>query len=524
MSSLTTLYPVQAAAAGMLLAVLIMVALDILGRFRAGKRRAKSSEANPNIDAGLAADGAIGTLTEDASKTGSARDTAIGASAAVHALAADESFDLVVAAGKARRLVEQPDALVELLFQLAQTSWSMDGCLLIHPEGQQLKVTCSSKAQGRGLEAQLAEDRGMRALFRLIGEAVEPVTITTEHPRYSSLPETVRGIGAQWLVFARMMYRGEPAVWIGYAMDQEQWTGPYSYRVLMLGSVLGPLNDLLLQQSLAGSGSATALQQLRSLAQLVDCIEPGSSGRSEQVGRYAAAIARQLGLEPQLAQRASLVSSLGRIGLLGCPEELYMRHDVELQSELWRRRIRLISAELVRSLTGDLQLAADLHGEANNEATDSAAADSNSDETGQLRPDPPAHYDEPSYLAAAQAAERFVSLLSAGSDTVRIGSFADTMSQLRLEAGSQLNARAVEALTAWFALKREQIPSSERSLGYCWEMNCAPLTVCRSCPAYEQYAVNCWEQLDNACKAHGKSCSTCYVYTESQDWQHQQSV
>jgi hypothetical protein len=82
-------------------------------------------------------------------------------------------------------------------------------------------------------------------------------------------------------------------------------------------------------------------------------------------------------------------------------------------------------------------------------------------------------------------------------------------------AGTQLDEKVVQTFVRWFAAKRKGPELGGRALGACYDMGCTPSDICRVCPAYSQPEKNCWEVEGNNCQAHGKSCGTCFVYTET---------
>jgi hypothetical protein len=93
--------------------------------------------------------------------------------------------------------------------------------------------------------------------------------------------------------------------------------------------------------------------------------------------------------------------------------------------------------------------------------------------------------------------------------------FDDALKLLKQASGSQLDSRIVVTFLNWYEQKRKQTINSNKALGSCWELLCTPSSICLQCPAYGQTSKNCWEYQGNNCLAHGKTCETCFVYTEA---------
>jgi HD-GYP domain-containing protein (c-di-GMP phosphodiesterase class II) len=93
--------------------------------------------------------------------------------------------------------------------------------------------------------------------------------------------------------------------------------------------------------------------------------------------------------------------------------------------------------------------------------------------------------------------------------------FEDALKLIHHSAGSQLDGKVVNVFLQWYEKRRKFLKGQNRGLGNCWDLCCVPLAICSTCPAYGKNQKNCWEIEKNNCLAHGKTCETCFVYTEA---------
>jgi len=239
---------------------------------------------------------------------------------------------------------------------------------------------------------------------------------------------------------------------------------------------------------------------LKRLARLLDAATPWTVGQSEMASRYATLAARELGLATDRVRDVALAAYLSRLGWYAVSDELAVKTGLYSKEEA---------------------VATALHAEAGAAAIELALG--NARVAGAMRPrwtavggDGATRTDAATVEARIVAvARRFAALLQ--SRTTRDSlTFEDALKELQSAAGAgSLDRETVEALVAWFRRKRAQAGPGLFPLGACWEMCCAPTALCEACPAFQRRDLPCWEQENRLCAAHGKSCSTCFVYTEA---------
>ena len=349
----------------------------------------------------------------------------------------------------------------------------------------------------------LLNDRKAEALFDG-GNDVE--VLRQGDAAFEKLPPYMHNAEMKVLLLYRTAYQGRQSLlfccfasWPYVPNSVEE-----SIAVQAMTRLLNNIGDMLKLQAAPQDQlrPADKMTLLKKMAEMVDGLRPYTVSHSRMMGRYAAIIARELGLPQQEVSEIALAAYLSNIGVLGLSNELLLKEGKYTAHETEQIRWHAeIGAQVVERIVAKTTVAnmVRYHHE-------------RMDGTGY-----PKRMQGDAIPIGAKiisAVEQFLSGVEGRKYREPIP-FDASMDMLRKLSGPKLDKTVVDAFAAWFDKKRSGARGDHRSLGPCWEMNCAPSSLCLTCPAYRDLSKPCWEQESNNCAGHGKTCTTCYVYTET---------
>jgi HD-GYP domain-containing protein (c-di-GMP phosphodiesterase class II) len=341
-------------------------------------------------------------------------------------------------------------------------------------------------------------------LMQQASQAAEAVVRLRPHePFYDSIPKEFKNNPDDTFTFSRFRLAGKDGILVCRTdrLSPGDWDEEEQLAALHAAMrQASRLADAQAQLKLL-AGSYTELLKL--LARTIDSMNPYTVGYSELMALYSAAVAREMNLSRKEAAAISLAAYLSNIGVLGLSEELYLKEGKfsEIESEKMKLHAE-VGAAIVEITIGDKAVADIIR--YHHERMDGNGY-------------PAGLHGEEIPVGARIIAVVQTFLAKIGGRRYRDPlPFDKALGQLKAAEGSQLDAKVVQAFLNWWERKRssrEALPN--RPLGPCWEMCCTPSYICRTCPAYGQDDKPCWEMERNNCKSHGKSCETCFVYTEA---------
>lgn len=263
------------------------------------------------------------------------------------------------------------------------------------------------------------------------------------------------------------------------------------------------LTHLIGLQSKIKSSGQTYAEFLKKLSSTIDNLNPYTVGYSEMMARYSVIIAKEMGLPLKQIRSIGLAAHLSNIGVLGLSEDLYLKEGKFTEVEFEKMKLHVeIGANIVEMTIGDQFVADDIryHHE---------RMDGNGYPAG-LRGE-----DIPIGARIIAVVQTFLAKINGRKyrDPLPYDKAVQLIESL---AGAQLDEKVVKTFVGWLQKKRTSPSTKGRSLGPCWEMCCAPAEVCRTCPNFGNMQSLCWTSERNNCQAHGKSCETCFVFTETQ--------
>lgn len=245
------------------------------------------------------------------------------------------------------------------------------------------------------------------------------------------------------------------------------------------------------------------VEALKRLSTVIDNANPWTVGYSEQMSRYASVLAKELGLSGEQIQDIALAAYLSNIGALGLSEDLLTKEGRYSEDDFERMKHHAdFGALLVEMTLGNRSVAESIRH--HHERMDGQGYPGRL-QGGQIPMGAQIIAVVQTYLAAINGRPNREPL-----------PFDDVIARLQAASGPHLNQAAVEAFVAWFHRKRSDAGSGFKPLGACWEMCCTPSALCETCPVFGERLKPCWEFESNHCLSHGKSCKTCFIYTEAE--------
>ncbi|MBP1154250.1 MULTISPECIES: HD domain-containing phosphohydrolase [unclassified Paenibacillus] len=401
------------------------------------------------------------------------------------------------------QLTSHPEDLADLILRLAVKYFEASGAFFLVKREGHLEVPASIGLK-QSVMIRLLNDRKASELFD-ITTSDRFVVLEKGDKLYGELPGYIQEMGVSPLTLFPTPFGDRAALLICYYES-----GPYSSDAKAGAAQLQALERLvrnacaiLGMQALEGRISQTdVIDLLKRLARMVDHLKTYTIGNSDMMSRYSAIVAREMGLDKEAVQEVSLAAYLSNIGVLGLPDDLLQKEGKftlhEYERMKWHAEIGAAFVQQATSLEGGASMIRHHH-----ECVD-----------GKGYPNGLKAEEIPTGAKILHVVQSFLAIIG-GRKYREPYTFEQAIEKLKAASGSQLDEAVVKALIGWFRKKQNGVSTTTRSLGPCWEMSCTPSDICTTCPAYHNVKQNCWELESNNCVAHGKSCSTCYVYTET---------
>ncbi|WP_181419265.1 HD-GYP domain-containing protein [Aneurinibacillus soli] len=319
---------------------------------------------------------------------------------------------------------------------------------------------------------------------------------------HSKLALLLQDRSAKMLLISKFIEGGREGLIVCRVHDQDGSGLSDEQMMISLRTLSKQIAKLLQTQNNIKPMTTSYVELLKLLSRTIDNLSPYTVGYSELMSRYSIVIAQEMGLSPREKQDISLAAYLSNIGVLGLSEEIYLKEGKFSEIEYEKMKLHAeVGADIIEMLIGNKTVASYIryHHE---------RMDGNGYPAGLRGQQIP--------LGARIIAVVQVFLAKMNSRKYRTAlPFDKALELLKSSTGSQLDPAVVDAFDRWLQRKRNSLRNVNHSLGPCWEMCCTPSEICATCPAFQQTEKNCWEVNQNNCQAHGKSCETCFVYTEA---------
>lgn len=408
---------------------------------------------------------------------------------------------VVIASGRALQKVSQialdSRVTIDLLIRLGvQTLGASASCWFgSAASGNNVIVEAGVE---HGVIREMTQDVALAGLLDRLAGAHDCAVVKRGEEAFYLLPPYMAGMPMDALAVIRLDQTNFLLFWVenpsyGNAAD--------SVGLDTLKLIRGDLLQMVSQQASLLQLSGTYTSILKTLARLLDNLSPYTVGYSEQMSLYSVVIAKELGLEEHVIRDTALAAYLSNIGIFGISTELYQKEGKYSEKEFEMMKLHSeVGASLVRVTTGNERVSSFIMH--HHERMDGKGY------PGGLRGD---HIPVGARIIAV--VQTFLAQINGRKYRAPLP-FHKALDTLRAAAGTQLDPVIVQAFVEWFRRKQSSPERENRSIGSCWEMCCAPSSICEHCPVYHRQDANCWEVEGNSCSAHGKSCETCFVRTE----------
>lgn len=350
-------------------------------------------------------------------------------------------------------------------------------------------------------EHRLRDSSSVSLLIQLIGNQ-ELIVWHKGNPVFEQALSLIGNSGDKLMLAGCLPYPGKKAWFVcgfpGTAMMEmspEQISSSFKMMLPELEHLLGLQNNIKLY-------GPTYADFLKRLSTTIDNLNPYTVGYSEMMSRYSVIIAKEMKLPLNQIRSIGLAAHLSNIGVLGLSEDLYLKEGKFTEVEFEKMKLHAeVGATIVEMTIGDRDTADCIRYHHERMDGNGYPAGLNGDEI-------------PIGARIIAVVQTFLAKINGRKYRDPLP-FENAIKLLESLAGAQLDANVVRAFVAWWGKKRSTPSVQGTSLGPCWEMCCVPAEVCRSCPNFGKTQSPCWASEKNNCQAHGKSCETCFVYSES---------
>ena len=392
------------------------------------------------------------------------------------------------------------EAVMQKTFSMSASALGMSGgCLLVSSGGNvEMPVFFGWPQQ---TARRIADSSNLSMLLQLIGKQ-ELVLWNNKVPQFEQVLSMLGHSGDELIIAGKLPLPGKQAWFVsGFPRlsSADLTADQLSTTVKMMTRQLAQLMGI--QERMKSFGH-TYTEFLKLLASTIDDLSPYTVGYSEMMSRYSIIIAKEMGLPADQIRNIGVAAYLSNIGVLGLSEDLYLKDGKFTEVEFEKMKLHAeVGAAIVEMTIGSKEIAEYIryHHE---------RMDGNGYPAG-LRGE------------AIPVGARILSVVQMFLAKINGRKYRDPLpfdkaiKLMESLAGTQLDEKVVQTFVRWFAAKRKGPELGGRALGACYDMGCTPSDICRVCPAYSQPEKNCWEVEGNNCQAHGKSCGTCFVYTET---------
>ncbi|NRD77991.1 HD domain-containing protein [Bacillus sp. BRMEA1] len=276
-----------------------------------------------------------------------------------------------------------------------------------------------------------------------------------------------------------------------------------SMRNLSMKMLWSQIQQLIQMKQHSKQNSIVYIDFLKSIAAFIDQLSPFTTGSSKLMSNYSMAIAREMGLSEYQIQTIGLAAYLSNIGVIGISDGLLGKDGIYSDEEYEQMKLHSeVGAAIIENTIALDEVA--LLVKHHHERMD-----------GNGYPSRMMGEEIPVGSRIISVVQTFLAKINGRSYREPLP-FDEALKLIMDSAGSQLDSKIVTVFMKWYETKRNPLMGKNKALGNCWELSCVPSSICSQCPAYKNTSTqNCWEFERNNCRVHGKTCETCFVYSEA---------
>lgn len=408
---------------------------------------------------------------------------------------------LVVTSGNAVRnisnLFNDSQGMLSMMMGISLKAINAAGGMFITSENNKFNLQTSI-----GLEEEIKkfvndDFNTLKLFFELLGNE-KFVNISKKDKEFFRVPPYFIAEGAEVFLLLKVLIDNEKAMAVFWFNKNPNIK---DYQVTALQIMVKRMGDVINNHLKFKELSLSYVDILKTLAKLVDNLKPSTVGYSELMYRYAVIISKELKLSPSEVKDIGLAAYLSNIGVIGLSDDILFKMGkyTDIEYEMMKLHAE-VGASIIEATTGNEKVAKYIRH--HHERVD-----------GHGYPLGLRGEEIPLGSRIIAVIQTFLAKIIAREYRTALP-FEQAIEQLKSAADTQLDSEVVRALVTWFERKQKENISSNKSLGYCWEMRCTPENICINCPAYKNHYDNCWNVKENNCAAHGNNCDSCFVKTE----------
>lgn len=389
---------------------------------------------------------------------------------------------------------------LDLLMGLTMKTIGASGGLFIKEEAGAFTVQAIRGLEKTGEESMRNDSSILHSFSKLVGDD-QYYIIRKEEPDYVDIPPYLVAAGAEVILLIGVPFEKGRCIAAFWGLSSTRLFSAKDYQITAALLMAKRMGDILNNHLKFKEYSKSYVKMLKFLANMLDNLSPYTVGYSELMSHYSMIIAREMNLDPEEMKDISLAAYLSNIGVLGLTDNLFHKQGkfTDFEYEMMKLHTDVGASIIEATITN--QRVADIiryHHE---------RIDGNGYMTG-LKGE-----EIPIGARIIAVVQTFLAKIM-GREYRAPLPFGEALDLLKSVSGTQLDKKVVDILVNWFERKERDNIKNKCSLGYCWEMRCCPESISAGCPVYKNTSINCWDSPGNNCRAHGNSCSTCYIHTE----------
>ncbi|WP_416828371.1 HD-GYP domain-containing protein [Ectobacillus polymachus] len=388
---------------------------------------------------------------------------------------------------------------LKLLIQNCTNTIHPLSCLLFQTSASLSQVAYAKGISQQSIQTINKNSERLTSVIKMLGE--KPYTIvSSSSPIHSQLKDMLNIHVGQYMGIAQFMLLEKRYVLLfSFDPGSEKMEKDRNQHIKTL---MNHIQQFIKIKQTTKQVSLSYIELLKSLADMMDQMSPYTVGYSKLMSRYSIAIARQMGLSEFHVQSVGLAAYLSNIGTIGLSDGLLNKEGKYSDEEYEQMKLHSeVGAAIIENTIAQEEVA--LYVKYHHERMD-----------GNGYPSRLVGEEIPVGARILAVVQTFLAKIKGRSYRDPLP-FDDALELLQKSAGSQLDSEIVSTFIHWYTRKRVQLENRNKALGNCWELCCTPSFICSQCPAYGNRNINCWESESNNCRAHGKTCQTCFVYTEA---------
>lgn len=390
------------------------------------------------------------------------------------------------------------ESSLKILMGLSAKVIEASGYCLVTESNGQMELIIVSNLENKVSLALENDQEGLYQLFELVSKQ-NFVSLNRDSKDFYRLPYTLISTGVQSAFLLNISgneVNGTALFWHHKRRSIEE----YRFDALMM--LAKRITDVFEQSKQLKEMSNSYVTMLKVIVDKTDNLVPYTVGRSELSSRYCGIIARELGLPNKVINEVIQSAYFHNIGMLGLPKEFQDKssHLNSVEDQMTQLHANLAALMIDATIANSIVSSYLLH---HHEHWD-----------GSGYPNRLKGEEIPLGSRILAVVEMFTDKLTERNNHEGI-TFEQAVLAIQNASGSKLDPQIVNTLINWFRKKEADPTRLGRALGPCWEMRCSPEKICKTCPSFGLADKNCWDIKGINCSAHGNSCDTCFIRTET---------